>query len=361
MKLVYKKIKYRKFNKHKVEKLKRKYKRKKLKKKKYKLEYKLELEEYRRCVAVNEVITFPERLNLAHEDEAIFALINTVEEKNNAVLDFSETNFIDIGSALYIKAFIDHLKDEEKQYKILCSPKNKKMRQILKHIGVRNYKIKVVYPDIKCWEIRTWGKHDNVNYGKVMMEEILPKVLEGKVASEKFSYIASSLQEILSNCSEHAYTEDDEYKNYYLIAGEYEDPKYIKSNSFTFCILDRGQGFRSSLEKKSFFGTMREKLGIETDSDLLQAAIEGRLTSKAGGKSAGRGTGLANVVENVKSINGSFYAYSDKGCYEINRQKGQICRERKIRIKGAIVAMIFPINEYNTITSFSKTESRDIT
>ena len=87
---------------------------------------------------------------------------------------------------------------------------------------------------------------------------------------------------------------------------------------------------------------------IETDADLLQAAIEGKLTSKAGGKLAGRGTGLANVVENVKSINGRFYAYSDKGCYEMNRQTGQTCRERKICIKGAIVTMILPINEYTT-------------
>ena len=77
LKLIYKKIKYRKFNKHKVEKLKRKYKKKKLKRQKYKIE----LEEYRKCVAVNEAIPFPERLNLAHEDEAIFALINKAEEK----------------------------------------------------------------------------------------------------------------------------------------------------------------------------------------------------------------------------------------------------------------------------------------
>lgn len=344
MKLLYKKLKYRQFNKHKIEKLKREYRRKKQKRRKYLTE----LEEYHKFVATHEVVTFPERLYLASEDEAIFDLIKAAEEKDNIYLDFSKTKFIDIGSSIYIRAFIDHLNDEKKRHKILCWPKNKKMRQILKHIGVYNYNIRVIYPDIKCWEIKSWYKNDNVNYGKVMMEEILPKVLEGKVASQKFSYIASSLQEILSNCSEHAYTEDDEYKNYYLIAGEYEDPKYVKSNSFAFCILDRGQGFRSSLEKKSVFYKSCAKLGIKTDSDLLKAAIEGKITSKAGGKSTGRGTGLANVVDNVKTIKGSFYAYSDKGSYEVNLKKEQT-RERKICIKGAILEMILPINEYDNI------------
>jgi len=303
-----------------------------------------ELERYRRIVAKNEVVKFPERLYLASDNEVIFALVEKIEKKENIVLDFSTTIAIDIGSSIYIKAFIDHLKYEKKKYKILCSPKNKKMRQILTHIKAYDFNMKITYSDIKCWEVRTWYKNDNVNYGKVMMEEILPKVLNGKIASENFSYIASSLQEILSNCSEHAYIKNDEYKSYYLIAGEYENT-YTKSNSFAFCILDRGQGFRSSLEKNGLIETIFERFKKKPDSDVLKAAINGRFASKAGGgKLAGRGTGLANVVENIKRINGQAYVYSDKGYYEVNRQEDK-SRERKIHIKGSIIAMILPINE----------------
>jgi len=342
LKLLYQKEKYKRFNKHKIEKLKRKYRKKKVKKNKYIAE----LDRHNRLIASKELIKFPEKLYLANKNEEVFALIEKIEGKNDVVLDFSRTKYIDIGSALYIKAFIDHLKDENKRYKITCLSKNKKMRQILQHIEIHNYGIRVTSPDIKCWEIRTWQKGDMVNYGSVMMTEILPKVLKDKRPSDEFSDIAASLQEILSNCSEHAYTENDEYKNYYLIAGEYEN-SYGKSNSFTFCIIDRGQGFRSSLakNKNNFFVEIFKNLqSSEHDSDLLKAAINGEDTSKeGGGKLAGRGTGLSNVVENIRTIGGSFCVYSDRGSYKVSQYK-DTPRERKIPIKGAIIEMILPIN-----------------
>ena len=68
-----------------------------------------ELERYRRIVAKNEVVKFPERLYLASDNEVIFALVEKIEKKENIVLDFSTTIAIDIGSSIYIKAFIDHL------------------------------------------------------------------------------------------------------------------------------------------------------------------------------------------------------------------------------------------------------------
>ena len=227
------------------------------------------------------------------------------------------------------------------------SSQNRKMRQILQHVGIKNYNIKkITYPDIKCWYIKSWKKNAEINIGKIIIEEILPHVFKDRVSSDEFKDITPSLIEILSNCSEHAYLEHDKYKNYYLIAGEYEN-SYGKSNSFTFCIIDRGQGFRSSLakNKNNFFVEIFKNLqSSEHDSDLLKAAINGEDTSKeGGGKLAGRGTGLSNVVENIRTIGGSFCVYSDRGSYKVSQYK-DTPRERKIPIKGAIIEMILPIN-----------------
>lgn len=347
MKLLYKKFKYKHFNKHKIEKSKRSCRRKKLKQHKYAFE----VEQHNRLLSNSEVVKFPENLYLADACGNIFSLIAEAEGKDDVILDFSQTKRIDIGSAVYIKAFVDNQNNNGKKCQIECLSTNRKMREILQHVNIKNYGLNITYPDIKCWEVRIWQKGDKVNYGGVMMKEILPKVLKNKIPSNEFSDIAASLQEILSNCSEHAYSENDEYKNYYLIAGEYEN-LYKKSNLFTFCIVDRGQGFRASLEKKSFFYRLQASLGLKTDSDLLRAAVEGRMTSvKGGGEIAGRGTGLSYAVESIRNIGGSFYAYSDKGYYEIRRQIDENIekKERKFAIKGSIIEMMLPINKCRNI------------
>ena len=339
MKLLYKKEKYRRYNKQKSIKLERKNKRKKLRQNKAKRERAL----LDILLSTRQIVTFPQNLSIA--EGIVFSLIETAEEKDNIALDFSRTKNIDIGSAIYVKAFVDSLKDRGYKYQVVCLAKNKKMRQILQHIGIKNYGIAITHSDIKCWEIRSWHKNDKVNYGKVMMEDILPRVLKDKSVSAQFSDIAASLQELLSNCAEHAYIETDQYKNYYLIAGEYTR-EYDKSNMFTFCIIDRGQGFRATLEKKGSFKRLIENFISAPDANLLKAAVEGKFTSKkGGGETAGRGTGLSNVAEGIKDINGYLCVYSDKGWYAITRKKEEHLSDGKTKIKGSVIEMGLPITD----------------
>ena len=72
---------------------------------------------------------------------------------------------------------------------------------------------------------------------------------------------------------------------------------------------------------------------------------------KGGGEIAGRGTGLSYAVESIRNIGGSFYAYSDKGYYEIRRQIDENIekKERKFAIKGSIIEMMLPINKCRNI------------
>jgi histidine kinase-, DNA gyrase B-, and HSP90-like ATPase len=181
----------------------------------------------------------------------------------------------------------------------------------------------------------------DVNIGKEIMEEILPKVLENRIPSSEFENITPSLIEMLSNCAEHAYLEGDEYNKYYLIAGEYENTNHKRSGTFAFSIVDLGQGFRSSLEKEHGFSKDDE------DSNLLSAAINGEMTSETGGgKDSGRGAGLISVLDYIKKIGGSIHAYSDKGFYKLFRlddgRVDTVTGDRKTKMRGSIMEIGLP-------------------
>ena len=345
LKLLYKKEKYRRFNKHKINKLTRRRRHKKLKIRRFNKE----LEKYNKLLSSkNDVIKFPRELFLEkNSGDDFFALIEEALNKSHVILDFSHTRFVDIGSMCYIRAFVDYLQYIGKKYCIECLSKNRKMRQILQHVGIKDYKfMNITYTDIKCWDVRSWKKHSSVNIGQVIIEEILPKVLKDRISSDEFKNITPSLIEILSNCAEHAYLEDDKYNNYYLIAGEYENTNNKRSGTFAFSIVDLGQGFRSSLENKhNFFKS-------DKDSKLLEKAINGEVTSKiGGGKDSGRGTGLLSVLNYINDIGGSLHAYSDKGFYKLYRlddgRKDTFSKDRKTRMLGSIIEFGLPILNKN--------------
>lgn len=311
----------------------------------------IESEHRNRLVSKNgNVIRFPERLFLDQNGyDGVFSLMKEIEDKDFVVLDFSETKYVDIGSICYIRAFMDYIKNEKKGHKVKCWYQNKKMRQILQHVGIKDYKFRnITYPDIKCWYVRVWKKDDQINMGKEIMENILPKVLNNRIMSDEFKNITPSLIEILSNCSEHAYPEEDKYNSYYLIAGEYENINHERSGDFGFAVVDLGQGFRSSLKKR------HNILVVDDDSKLLEDAINGKITSKeGGGKDLGRGTGLLSVLNYIKRIGGSLHAYSDKGLYEVYRSNNSgdgmmsFRKDRKVRMKGSIIEIGLPLFNQN--------------
>lgn len=290
-------------------------------------------------------VVFPEKLYLESEDEKIVKYINEAEKLDKPNFDFSKVMSIDVGSALYVKAYIDYVKETKKEYKISCSTKNQKMRQILQHMNIFDYGIEITHEDIMCWEMRTWSIENKENYGKIMMKEILPKVLKGKVPSEEFAQIAGNLNELLANCSEHAYTEKYFFRNFYLIAGEYKTEKEA-SNTFSFCILDSGQGFKSSISNYGTFDKLLSSLTSmgKPDSELLKATVDGKFNADKN-KNSGRGTGLSEVAKSVKMIRGDMYLYSDKGCFNITSDGEEILRERKNKAIGSIIEIILPISE----------------
>lgn len=287
-------------------------------------------------------IKFNENLYLSDKKEQVFAKINSAKDVTDVSFSFSDVKKVDVGSMLYIKAFVDYKKALGHTVKISCSETNTKMRQILQHMKLRDYNLGVTFSDIKCWTVKEWYGNAKDNYGKVLMQEILPTVLEGKFPSSEFSRIASGLHELLANCSEHAYTEDCNFKGYYLIAGEYENTSIGKSNEFSFCIIDMGQGFRSSLHKNSVFQNVISTFGISSDEYLIEAAVKGKFNADTT-KTKGRGTGLPAVRKSVEMVKGSLHIYSDAGTYLFNNNIERV-KKRTNDIIGSIITVSLPIN-----------------
>lgn len=334
MKLLYKKEKYRHYNNLKVQKQNKKWITNSKKRKNKEFHPKKDINQ-----TVWETIKFPQSLYLSDPKEYIFEKICYAQNLENVNFNFSMVKNISIGSALYIKAYVDSHK-EKQNIRISCSVKNKKMREILQHIELKNYNISITHKDILCWTFRSWTKNNPENYGKLMFNEILPKVLKNKVPSEEFSELASNLHELLCNCAEHAYTKNDIFTGYYFIAGEYEN-KNGKSNKLSFAIIDMGQGFRASLRKNSKFSIVKQKLNIESDEYLLKAAVDGEFNADSKPNS-GRGTGLTDVKRNIKKIKGTLNICSDYGYYSYENRECLI--HKKNATLGSIITVNLPIN-----------------
>lgn len=287
-------------------------------------------------------IKFSHHLYLASQDEQLFKKIKSVKNQPAVNFSFSNVKSVDVGSMLYIKAFIDYKIKKGDSVKVSCVSDNSKMRQILQHMGLKDYGMSITYSDIKCWNVREWHENTHENYGKVLMTEILPAVLENKFPSKEFSRIAMGLNELLSNCSEHAYTEDDLFKGYYLIAGEYDNIETGKSNEFSFCIIDMGQGFRSSLHKNTGFQKFIGDFGILADEKLIKEAVDSRFNANKE-KNSGRGTGLPAVKKSVETVKGGLHIYSDRGTYMLNAGTERL-KSRKCDIIGSIITVNLPIN-----------------
>lgn len=266
--------------------------------------------------------------------------LNEAELESFPAISFNKTERIDISAGIYLKAFFDHIKIEGEGYKIICSKSNRKIREVLQYLGIKNYKHKISHADILCWDLNYWDVDDNkeLNFSKILMEEILPKTLHGKVPSKDFSSIASALQEVLSNCLEHAYDDKDIFKRFYLYAGE-----YLNTDSFTFCVLDRGCGFKKSLEQRDLKFNQK---AFPSEGRLIKAAVDGQ--SGAGSPKDGRGEGLKSVLEKTKKLNGRFSIYSGIGYYSFRNNKESI-GDRTANVKGSLISLTVPITEGNKI------------
>jgi len=272
------------------------------------------------------------------ENDYILSKVSEIENAEKPIISFNYVSGITIHAAIYLKAFYDYQVIMKNPPSIACCSGNSKVRKILQYIKIKNYGLPIDQEDILCWSINCWDlNRETPQFGRILMVDIFPKFLTNIIPSENFSDIASALQEILTNCVEHAYDKGI-FKKYYLFAG-----KYPTSGNFTFCVFDRGIGFKESLKRQPL--KFSQLLMNASDSELIRAAVRGQ--SGAGSKADGRGRGLESVLEKVKAMDGQFHIYSGNGYYSYRNHK-EITKDRPVYLDGAFLAMHIPISDNNS-------------
>lgn len=270
-----------------------------------------------------------------------------VMENPNKVLDFQNVTIISIRAGLILKGFKDEFIMKHGYSPQVRKPKNPKSCAVLQYLSIQDYgTVCAEYPDIVCWRLYDWdnSKLDpNEDLSKRLVDTVIPECFQTEEETTIVkSEIASAIAEALFNCKEHAYAGEmanASFQKWYLGFG-----KYPENGEFQFCIYDKGQGFRKSLEANPLLQDIMGDL-FRSDSALLEMAVKGR-TGVDKGKSLGRGKGLQSAVGKIYDANGWFSILSGKGEYTEKNVNGYRAfkKNRKTIVEGALIAFSLPIS-----------------
>ncbi|MDR1216137.1 MAG: hypothetical protein LBK25_05600 [Treponema sp.] len=278
---------------------------------------------------------------LSMNDECLNEILNslnTVMNNPETVLDMRKIESVNLACGLLLKSFFDEFLITHDVKPRMRSPNSAKIRAIFNYLEIARYQdVKNHhYKDIDCWQIKSWEQEDNLNFSRLLHEEIIPRCWNGSHAmSPNSANIASSVAETLNNCKEHAYTGNKEaiaFKRWYLGVGEYPDTK-----SFNFCVYDKGVGIKTRMKESPKIWHKVVDLN-KTDSQMIILATQGR---SGADKKAGRGEGLKTAIELLESNDGRLDIYSDYGYFSTDDEKSGV--DRKTYLEGTMVAFSFPI------------------
>ena len=163
------------------------------------------------------------------------------------------------------------------QVEINVPIKQNKIRQILQHIGIKNYGIEITHEDISRWVVKTYDcEIDKANLIKDIYEPIQKPTNWNN--DEKIKNILAAILGACWNRFEHGYQLNDVKKfrkgcftNAYLIFGE---------TDYSFCIFNRGIGFRESFQYyhqqsfKDFLASVHKKTKVKQEQLIIEKAIK---------------------------------------------------------------------------------------
>lgn len=301
-------------------------------------------------------IIFPSILRLG-DDKAMRQLLGAIKyslEDGTRIVDFSKLEVVEITCGIILRAYADEFQQIYNHAIKVIKPINKKAEAILRYLHVmepnESYKN---YPDLECWNILVFDKmneHDkNIVIGDKLVNEFIPNCWRNHDYADKESQaVASAVAEIYFNCAEHAYADfcNDDFQKWYIGAGEYPNSK-----NFVFCIFDRGQGFKRSMQKNiALWGIIRDV----KDSFYLKKAANG-CSGLDNAEENGRGKGISTSISRIKEVNGDIVLMSGSGEYSSYTFQS---RERKLYLRGSLVTFFVPIERASKTCLMSKRNER---
>lgn len=293
----------------------------------------------------SKLIKFKKELSLTIEDyaESFISNLNSwIENHPERVLDFRIVEIVTLRAGLVLKAYMEEYHQLHKKKPNIKNPKSPKGKAIFQYLGITDFGIDCnQYEDLSCWQIFSFDpiKQREMDVPRKLKEEIIPACWQNHEIQENESKaVATAVSEILFNCSEHAYQgkkKDSVFQKWYLGTGEYPD-----TNRFTFCIYDKGQGFKESmLQNPGLWGFIANDRS-KPDSHFIEKATKG-VSGVKDAKYRGRGQGIKSAIKEIKKVDGYISIMSGQGVFDTNVEKSY--RDRPVNLEGSLIAFHVPI------------------
>jgi hypothetical protein len=253
--------------------------------------------------------------------------------KNGVVFDFSRVKRITLSGGIVMRCFYDFLLS--KNTKIKCSGLiRNKVIQILCHIGILiDASIKITYKDISRWNIKYWNKKETSRnkFNLELISEIIKATTGWGEQSRVHRRLYEVVPEILFNCIQHAYNDDNSFQYFYLFSG-------IADNKYVFCILDKGIGFKATYLK--WHNNYLDFNDINNDGDYIKYSIQQGHSSI---NISGRGNGLFTLKENIMELGGMIFIHSYSGKVVVSKKNEEINSENRYPLCGSLVQFEIPM------------------
>jgi anti-sigma regulatory factor (Ser/Thr protein kinase) len=254
--------------------------------------------------------------------------------KDGVVFNFSKVKIITLSGGIILRCFYDFLLS--KHIKIRCSEvKKDKIQQILSHIGIlKDKNIPITHHDISRWTIRRWNKKETTKekFNVELISEIIKTTTGWGEQTKAHKRLYEVIPEILFNCIQHAYGDDNNFQLFYLFSG-------IADNKYVFCILDRGIGFKATYKK--WHEGYLDFNNIENDGDYIKYSIQQDHSSI---KKSGRGNGLFTLKENIMGLGGMIFIHSYNGKVVVSKKSGETESENRYPLVGSLVQFEIPMS-----------------
>lgn len=242
--------------------------------------------------------TAPPEFSLVNNTDATIKyfsdIINYINRKNydriNIYLDVEKVEVVSIDAIMYMLAVVKNTKVKHNSRGNV--PINIDAKTIFYNSGFYNYvntNSNVIKP--KDYDRIQIKQSDKSNDNRVHSREIIDfLIVKTNIMRRKWTFLYNILSELMTNTNEHAYESDDLLKYWYVYVE-------IVDNRIRFTFLDTGVGIPSTVSKN--FIERIQMLGINTDSDYIISALNGKFKTQTGKKY--RGKGLPKITDYNKN------------------------------------------------------------
>ena len=314
--------------------------------KKRKLNKKISLETGAKLTNDKMRIVFPERIDLYDSKRCKETLdffnreYDDVDKyKRGVIFNFSKVKTITLSGGIILRCFYDFLVSKHIRIEFDGIERGQ-IDHVLYHIGIlKKENITVTRKDILRWTVKCWNRKETTKkrFGTEIISEIIKTTTGWGEQSEEHKRMYEVIPEVLFNCIQHAYNDDDSFQLFYLFSG-------IVDNRYVFCIFDKGMGFKATYEK--YRRSELEINAIHNDGDYIKYSIQMGSSSI---KKLGRGNGLYTLKENITNLGGQIFIHSYKGKVAIlpkDKKDKEIQSENRYTLIGSLVQFDVPMTKF---------------